>query len=50
MFEIPCIKFHYTVNGAQMTNDSYRATLGLSKDFKTLIINNFKPEQDHKEE
>lgn len=33
-----------------MLNDNYKATLSLSKDYKTLIINNFKPVSDYKYE
>ena len=44
MFELPCYKYHFTVGGAPVTSDNYHASFGLSKDFKTIIIHNFKPE------
>ena len=50
MFEIPCYKYFYTVNGGPNNNDKYKATFGLSKDYKTLIINNHKPIYDYKDD
>jgi hypothetical protein len=45
MNEIPCFKYHYTVNGAPIIFDKYRSTLRLSKDKQKLVIHSFKPEE-----
>ena len=45
--DIPCFKYHYTVNGAPIIFDKYKSTLRLSKDKTKLIIHNFKPEENY---
>lgn len=44
--EIPCYKYHFTVNGPPIVFDRYRATLKLSKDGKRFIMHNYKPEEN----
>lgn len=44
--EIPCTKLHYTVNGMPIIFDKYRATFKISKDFKSIIIHTFKPQEE----
>lgn len=45
--DIPCYKYHYTVNGAPLLFDKYKAIIKLSKNGKTIKIYNFKPEVDY---
>jgi hypothetical protein len=45
--EITCFKYHYTINGAPIIFDKYRATFKLSKDKKKIIIHNYKPEENY---
>ena len=46
MHEMHCFKYHFTVNGGPMIFDRYKASLKLSKDYKTLLIHCYKPEED----
>lgn len=45
--DIPCAKYHHTVNGAPLLFDKYKAVVRLSKDGKTIKVYCFKPEVDY---
>ena len=45
--EIPCFKYHHTVNGGPWLFDKYKAVIRLSKNGEHLKVYNFKPEVDY---